>query len=160
MFALLVFYSFGLINKTLISTISTWYMQCFTQVPCLRNKALKSRQMYQISTSCELHASDSPLEILRFLLGVSSNKSAAIYNILDKRGLFFYNPKPFFLQYWPKQNLDLVLPINVMELEHKTCKILAAERLRWMRFDNRLIIDTLKVVCCSKVKKGKKHFVT
>ena len=39
------------------------------------------------------------------------------------------------------------------ELEHKTCDILAAERLRLMRFDNRLIIDSWKVVCWSK--KGK-----
>ena len=40
-------------------------------------------------------------------------------------------------------------------LEHKTCDILAAEQLRLMRFDNRLIIDSLKVVCCSRVQKGK-----
>ena len=30
------------------------------------------------------------------------------------------------------------------ELEHKTCDILAAERLRLMRFDNRLIIDSFQ----------------
>ena len=29
-------------------------------------------------------------------------------------------------------------------LEHKTCDILAAERLRLMRFDNRLIIDSIQ----------------
>ena len=40
-------------------------------------------------------------------------------------------------------------------LEHKTCDILAAKRLRLMRFDNRLIIDSLKVVCFSRVRKGK-----
>ena len=39
-------------------------------------------------------------------------------------------------------------------LEHKTCDILAAERLQLMRFDNRLIIvDSLKVARCS----GKKN---
>ena len=40
-------------------------------------------------------------------------------------------------------------------LEHKTCEILAAERLRLIRFDNRLIIDSLKVVYCSGVRKRK-----
>ena len=30
------------------------------------------------------------------------------------------------------------------KLEHKTCDILAAERLRLMRFDNRLIIDSFQ----------------
>ena len=39
-------------------------------------------------------------------------------------------------------------------VEHKTCDILAAERLRLKRFDNRLIIDSSKVVCCSRVRKG------
>ena len=29
-------------------------------------------------------------------------------------------------------------------LEHKTCDIFAAERLRLMRFDNRLIIDSFQ----------------
>ena len=29
-------------------------------------------------------------------------------------------------------------------VEHKTCDILAAERLRLMRFDNRLIIDSFQ----------------
>ena len=29
-------------------------------------------------------------------------------------------------------------------LEHKTCDIMAAERLRLMRFDNRLIIDSFQ----------------
>ena len=40
-------------------------------------------------------------------------------------------------------------------VEHKTFDILVAERLRLMRFDNRLIIDSLKVMCCSRVWKGK-----
>ena len=34
------------------------------------------------------------------------------------------------------------------ELEHKTCDILAAERLRLMRFDNRLIIDSFEEHIC------------
>ena len=33
-------------------------------------------------------------------------------------------------------------PIVVCPLEHKTCDILAAERLRLMIFDNRLIIES------------------
>ena len=33
-------------------------------------------------------------------------------------------------------------------LEHKTCDILAAERLRLMRFDNRLIIDSFQKAIC------------
>ena len=33
---------------------------------------------------------------------------------------------------------------DVFALEHKTCDILAAERLRLMRFDNRLIIDSFQ----------------
>ena len=33
-------------------------------------------------------------------------------------------------------------------IEHKTCDILAAERLRLMRFDNRLIIDSFQKVIC------------
>ena len=33
-------------------------------------------------------------------------------------------------------------------LEHKTCDILAAERLRLMRFDNRLIIDSFQEAIC------------
>ena len=33
-------------------------------------------------------------------------------------------------------------------VEHKTCDILAAERLRLMRFDNRLIIDSFQVAIC------------
>ena len=32
-------------------------------------------------------------------------------------------------------------------VEHKTCDILAAERLRLMRFDNRLIIDFFPKSC-------------
>ena len=44
---------------------------------------------------------------------------------------------------------------STCQVEHKTCDILAAERLRLMRFDNGLIIDSLKVECCSIVKKGK-----
>ena len=35
---------------------------------------------------------------------------------------------------------------SVSALEHKTCDILAAERLRLMRFDNRLIIDSFLYV--------------
>ena len=64
------------------------------------------------------------------------------------------------------------------QIEHKTCDILAAERLRFMRFDNRLIIDSFqnavnilqlwfsvnfaswywqkkKVTCCSTARKRK-----
>ena len=33
-------------------------------------------------------------------------------------------------------------------LEHKTCDILAAERLRLIRFDNRLIIDSFQEDIC------------
>ena len=33
-------------------------------------------------------------------------------------------------------------------VEHKTCDILAAERLRLMRFDNRLIIDSFQEAVC------------
>ena len=33
-------------------------------------------------------------------------------------------------------------------LEHKTCDIMAAERLRLMRFDNRLIIDSFREAIC------------
>ena len=33
---------------------------------------------------------------------------------------------------------------NASRVEHKTCDILAAERLRLMRFDNRLIIDSFQ----------------
>ena len=33
-------------------------------------------------------------------------------------------------------------------LEHKTCDIMAAERLRLMRFDNRLIIDSFQEAIC------------
>ena len=36
-----------------------------------------------------------------------------------------------------------------LKLEHKTCNILAAERLQLMIFDNRLIIDSLKAAHCS-----------
>ena len=35
-----------------------------------------------------------------------------------------------------------------LSLEHKTCDILAAERLRLMRFDNRLIIDSFQEAVC------------
>ena len=42
---------------------------------------------------------------------------------------------------------------DAYSVEHKTCDILDAERLRLLRFDNRLIIDSLKVVFCSRVKK-------
>ena len=34
------------------------------------------------------------------------------------------------------------------KLEHKTCDILAAERLRLMRFDDRLIIDSFQEAVC------------
>ena len=34
-------------------------------------------------------------------------------------------------------------------IEHKTCDIIAAERLQLMRFDNRIIIESLKLVCFS-----------
>ena len=37
---------------------------------------------------------------------------------------------------------------EVSALEHKTCDILAAERLRLMRFDNRLIIDSFQEAVC------------
>ena len=37
---------------------------------------------------------------------------------------------------------------GVWKLEHKTCDILAAERLRLMRFDNRLIIDSFQKAIC------------
>ena len=33
-------------------------------------------------------------------------------------------------------------------LEHKTCDILAAERLRLMRFDNQLITDSFQEAIC------------
>ena len=33
---------------------------------------------------------------------------------------------------------------KALKVEHKTCDILAAERLRLMRFDNRLIIDSFQ----------------
>ena len=33
-------------------------------------------------------------------------------------------------------------------IEHKTCDILGAERLRLMRFDNRLIIDSFQEAVC------------
>ena len=41
-----------------------------------------------------------------------------------------------------------VLEGIVYRLEHKTCDILAAERLRLMRFDNRLIIDSFQKAIC------------
>ena len=44
---------------------------------------------------------------------------------------------------------------GVWTLEHKTCDILAAERLQLMRFDNRLIIDSLNVVVWPRVRRGK-----
>ena len=37
---------------------------------------------------------------------------------------------------------------QILSLEHKTCDILAAERLRLMRFDNRLIIDSFQEAVC------------
>ena len=40
------------------------------------------------------------------------------------------------------------LNMTVLTLEHKTCDILAAERLRLMRFDNRLIIDSFQEAVC------------
>ena len=36
----------------------------------------------------------------------------------------------------------------VFLLEHKTCDILAGERLRLMRFDNQLIIDSFQEAIC------------
>ena len=44
--------------------------------------------------------------------------------------------------------ISLVWGIHVYILEHKTCDILAAERLRLMRFDNRLIIDSFQEAVC------------
>ena len=41
------------------------------------------------------------------------------------------------------------------KLQHRTCDILDAERSRLMRFDNWLIVVSLKVVCCSRDRKGK-----
>ena len=43
---------------------------------------------------------------------------------------------------------------RVHTLEHKTCDILAAEQLRYLRSVNRLIIGSLKVVGCSRDSKG------
>ena len=37
---------------------------------------------------------------------------------------------------------------RLYRIEHKTCDILAAERLRLMRFDNRLIIDSFQEAIC------------
>ena len=48
----------------------------------------------------------------------------------------------------------------VCALEHKTCDILAAERLRLMRFDNRLIVESLKVVCCPREKNRNQDILT
>ena len=39
-------------------------------------------------------------------------------------------------------------PLKGFVVEHKTCDILAAERLRLMRFDNRLIIDYFQKAIC------------
>ena len=38
--------------------------------------------------------------------------------------------------------------VGGLELEHKTCDIFAAERLRLMSFDNRLIIDSFQEAIC------------
>ena len=40
------------------------------------------------------------------------------------------------------------LVMDRFSLEHKTCDILAAERLRLMRLDNRLIIDSFQKAIC------------
>ena len=45
--------------------------------------------------------------------------------------------------------LDTKHSICDSKLKHKTCNILAAERLQLMIFDNRLIIDSLKAAHCS-----------
>ena len=37
---------------------------------------------------------------------------------------------------------------DVSSVEHKTCDILAAERLRLMRFDNGLIIESFQKAIC------------
>ena len=44
---------------------------------------------------------------------------------------------------------DFLLRIDAgCTLEHKTCDILAAERLQLMRFDNRLIIESFQKAIC------------
>ena len=45
-------------------------------------------------------------------------------------------------------------------LEHETSDILAAMQLRLMRFDKRLIINSLKVACYSSKERKNKQFVT
>ena len=47
------------------------------------------------------------------------------------------------------RDMKLIFLLNYLlqgglKVEHKTCDILAAERLRLMRFDNRLIIDSFQ----------------
>ena len=51
---------------------------------------------------------------------------------------------PHICQFW----YATAVRQNVWLLEHKTCDILAAERLRLMRFDNRLIIDSFQEAVC------------
>ena len=43
---------------------------------------------------------------------------------------------------------ETLMDYEEFTLEHKTCDILAAERLRLMRFDNRLIIDSFQEAMC------------
>ena len=50
--------------------------------------------------------------------------------------------------YLPLYDLDTKYDFRALGLEHKTCDILAAERLRLMRFDNRLIIDSFQKAIC------------
>ena len=67
-------------------------------------------------------------------------------------------PHPTCIVYRGSINVDLslllILYVNntsqssVRQLEHKTCAILAAERLRLMRFDNRLIIESFQKAIC------------
>ena len=57
--------------------------------------------------------------------------------------------------YWPKTVIGAcsVHPLSyscllLLHLEHKTCDILAAERLQLMIYDNRLIIDSFQEALC------------
>ena len=56
------------------------------------------------------------------------------------------------------ENMLELLRHFYLSLEHKTCDILVAERLRLMRFDNRLIIDSLRVAFCSELGKEPQAF--
>ena len=55
---------------------------------------------------------------------------------------------PPYLGQSPKEYYFFLFPFSASLVEHKTCDILAAERLRLMRFDNRLIIDSFQEVIC------------